>query len=182
MSTVNGLVFGNATNISNDLYRLIQPSAKPPEIVKVAKISVAAIMLICVILAWNPKTPVAELSVIAFGTIAVTIFPLWGAYFWKRATQWGAVSSTVVGVGLNLLFYIIGGKGMVLNPQSSLFELNGFLVSMIASGVVFFAVCLVTRPGETEQKSLALFFHEAMDDNGVGSSPARTVSQPGQAY
>ncbi len=182
MSTVNGLVLGNATNISVDFYRLVNPSAKPTELVKVAKISMALIMLVCVVLAWNPKTPVAELSVIAFGTIAVTIFPLWGAYFWKKATKWGAILSTVIGVGLNLLFFIIGGKNMVLNPQTSLFELNGFLVSMIAAGVIFFVVSFVTRPGEVENKSLAIFFHEALDDNGGGSSPVRTVSQPGQAY
>ena len=114
------------------------------------------------ILAWNPNTPVAELSVLAFGTVAVTIFPLWGAYFWKRATSAGAMASTLVGLGMNLVFFFWGGKNMVLFPQANLFQLNGFLAAFATSGLVFFIVCLLTMPGRIEEKSLDLFFHPAL--------------------
>lgn len=164
MSTVNGLVFGNATNIANDLIRLYKPDIDPAALVKVARISVATIMAICVVIAWNPDTPVAELSVIAFGMVAVTIFPLWGAYFWKRATRFGAMASTLVGTGLNLLFFFIGGKTMVLFPQVQFFNLNGFLVSLIVAGIVFFVGSWLTQPGTVEKKSLSLFFHPSLDE------------------
>jgi SSS family solute:Na+ symporter len=163
MSTVNGMVFGNATNIANDLYKLFRPTASAKELVGFARICVAAIMAVCVIIAWNPKTPVAELSVIAFGTVAVTFFPLWGAYFWRRATRFGAVAATLVGVGMNITFFAIGGKNMVLFPQASLLKLNGFLASFIVAGIIFFFVSLVTQPGTTEKKSLALFFHPSLE-------------------
>ncbi len=163
MSTVNSMVFGNATNIANDLYKLFRPTASAKELVGFARICVAAIMVVCVIIAWNPKTPVAELSVIAFGTVAVTIFPLWGAYFWRRATRFGAVAATLVGVGMNITFFAIGGKNMVLFPQASLLKLNGFLASFIVAGIIFFLVSLVTQPGTTEKKSLALFFHPSLE-------------------
>ncbi|MGD9209679.1 MAG: sodium:solute symporter family protein [Desulfobacteraceae bacterium] len=162
MSTVNGLVFGNATNLANDLLKLIVPDVGQKRLVEAARWSVAAIMAICVIIAWNPNTPVAELSVIAFGTVAVTIFPLWGAYFWKRATSVGAMAGTIVGLGLNLFFFFWGGKNMILFPQSQFFQLNGFLVAFLAAGAVFFIVCLLTKPGEVEKKSLALFFHPSL--------------------
>ena len=163
MSTVNGLVFGNATNLANDLLKLVAPNTDQKGLVSAARWSVAVIMAICVVIAWNPNTPVAELSVIAFGTVAVTIFPLWGAYFWKRATTAGAMASTIVGLGLNLVFFFWGGKNMVLFPQANLFQLNGFLAAFIAAGVVFFGVCLVTKPGKVEEKSLALFFHPSLN-------------------
>lgn len=147
-----------------------------------ARVAVTAIMLICVVLAWNPNTPVAELSVIAFGMIAVTIFALWGAYFWKRATRWGALASTVAGVGLNLAFFIAGGKKMVLFPQASLFQLNGFLVSFIVAGVVFFVGSLLTRPGETENRSLELFFHESLKHRRVPSPATQGIPEAGEAY
>jgi SSS family solute:Na+ symporter len=51
----------------------------------------------------------------------------------------------------------------VLFPQGDLCGLNGFLVSFIIAGVVFFGVSLLTKPGETEKKSLALFFHPSLD-------------------
>lgn len=159
MSTVNGLVFGNATNLSVDIVKTLRPETGSSELIGLARIFVAIIMVICVAIAWNPHTPVAELSIIAFGTVAVTFFALWGAYYWKRATATGAILSTLVGVSLNVAFFFIGGKAMVLFPQPSLFQLNGFLAAFIISGIVFFIGSLVTTPGKTETKSLKLFFH-----------------------
>jgi SSS family solute:Na+ symporter len=163
MSTVNGMVFGNATNIANDLYKRLRPRAGAKEMVTFARACVAAIMAVCVVIAWDSNTPVAELSVIAFGTAAVIIFPLWGAYYWRRATRYGAIASTLVGAGMNLTFLCRGGKNMVLFPQASLLKLNGFLASFIVAGIIFFFVSLVTQPGTTEKKSLALFFHPSLE-------------------
>ncbi len=162
MSTVNGLVFGNAANLSVDIIKIMRPQTKSSELINIARVFVAIIMTICVFIAWNPKTPVAELSVIAFGTVAVTFFALWGAYYWKRATATGAILSILVGVTLNAGFFFVGGKAMVLFPQQSLFQLNGFLASFIISGFVFFAGSYLTTPGKTEQKSLELFFHPVL--------------------
>lgn len=162
MTTVNGVVFGHATNLANDVYRQFKPAAGAAELVRFGRLCVAGIMFVCVVIAWNPNTPVAELAVIAFGISAVTVFPLWGAYFWKRATRHGAIAATVVGVGMNVLFLFLGGKGMVLSPQDSLFNLNGFLASFLVAGIVFFGVSLATRLGETEKRSLALFFHPSL--------------------
>ena len=166
MTTVNGVVFGHATNMANDVYRLFKPDAGTTELVRFGRLCVAGIMIVCVIIAWNPNTPVAELAVIAFGISAVTIFPLWGAYFWKRATRHGAMAATVVGVGMNIMFLFLGGKAMVLFPQASLYNLNGFLVSFIVAGIVFFGVSLATQLGVTEKKSLALFFHPSLNRHG----------------
>jgi len=77
----------------------------------------------------------------------------------------GSYLSLLVSVALwNLTFLLRGGKNMVLFPQPSLRNLNGFLVSFIVAGVVFFVVSLVTQPGTTEKKSLALFFHPSLDE------------------
>ena len=162
MTTVNGVVFGHATNIANDVYKVFRPKSDTRELVRFGRLCIAGIMIVCVAIAWNPNTPVAELAVIAFGISAVTIFPLWGAYFWKRATRYGAIGAVVVGVGMNVAFLIMGGKAMVLFPQAGLFNLNGFLVSFIVAGIVFFVVSLATRPGATEKRSLALFFHRSL--------------------
>ncbi len=163
MSTVNGMVFGNASNLANDLYKLFKPTASAKELIRFARGCVAAIMAVCVVIAWNPNTPVAELSVIAFGTVAVTIFPLWGAYFWRRATRFGAMAATLVGVGMNVTFFAAGGKAWILSPQAKLLNLNGFLVSFVVAGIIFFLVSMLTQPGVTEKKSLALFFHPSLD-------------------
>ncbi|CCK79727.1 sodium:solute symporter family protein [Desulfobacula toluolica] len=163
MSTVNGLVFGNAANLSVDVIKIMRPETKPSELITIARVFVAIIMAICVFIAWNPNTPVAELSIIAFGTVAVTFFALWGAYYWKRATATGAILSILVGVCLNITFFFVGGKAMVLFPQKSLFQLNGFLASFIIAGIVFFVGSYLTTPGKTEQKSLKLFFHPVLN-------------------
>jgi len=175
MTTVNAMVFGNASNIANDLYKLIKPEADTKALVRFARVCVAVLMIVCVAIAWNSATPVAELSVIAFGIGAVTIFPLWGAYFWKRATRYGAIAGTLAGLGSNLVFLLLGlikgpnVKAMVLAPQKPLYGLNGFLVSFIIAGVVFFVVSLLTPLGPTEKKSLAIFFHPSLD--GGASAP-----------
>jgi SSS family solute:Na+ symporter len=135
-------------------------------------------MAVCTWIAWNPNTPVAELSVIAFGMVAVTIFPLWGAYFWKRATTAGAIAATLGGAGLTVLFFFIGGKGMILSPQASFFQLNGFLVAFLAAGILFIGVSLATKPGAVEQKSLSFFFHPAMNGNGIHAAESMAKLQP----
>jgi solute:Na+ symporter, SSS family len=163
MTTVNGMVFAHATNIANDLYRLANPSVTARELVRFGRVCIAGILAVCVLIAWNPKTPVAELSVIAFGICAVTIFPLWGAYFWRRATRHGAIASTAVGVGMNILFLVLGGNNMVLLPQPVLLHLNGFLAAFLTAGATFFLVSLATKPGPVEQRSLALFFHSSLE-------------------
>ena len=171
MTTVIGVAFGNASNIANDLYKLVRPGAATKELVRVGRICIAGIVAVCVLIAWIPGIPVAELAIIAFGIMAVTIFPLWGAYYWKRATRFGAVAATLTGVGMNLTFLVwglitAGGPGvkkMLLLPQKSLLNLNGFLVSFLVTGAVFFAVSLATRTGATEKKSLAVFFHPSLD-------------------
>jgi SSS family solute:Na+ symporter len=162
MSTVNGLVFGNAANLSVDIIKVIKPETKSSELINIARVFVAIIMAICVVIAWNPNTPVAELSIIAFGTVAVTFFALWGAYYWKRATATGAILSILVGVALNVTFFLVGGKAWVLFPQKALLNMNGFLAAFIISGIVFFAGSYLTTPGKTEEKSLALFFHPVL--------------------
>jgi len=171
MTTVIGVVFGNAANIANDLYKLVKPSAAAKELVGLGRICIGGIMAVCILIAWDPATPVAELAIIAFGIMAVTIFPLFGAYFWQRATRYGAVAATLVGVGMNVAFLVwgiaeggrAGAKKMALLPRASLGNLNGFLVSFLVAGAVFFLVSLITKPGETEKKSLALFFHKSLD-------------------
>ncbi|MBL7219513.1 MAG: sodium:solute symporter family protein [Phycisphaerae bacterium] len=168
-TTVIGVVFGNASNIANDLYKLVKPQATAKQLVMLGRICIGAIMAVCIALAWNPNIPIAELAIIAFGIMAVTVFPLWGAYYWKRATRFGAIAGTLAGVGMNLTFIVLGVvsgtgvKSMLLTPQDFLLNLNGFLVSFIVAGVVFFGVSLITPLGETEKKSLELFFHPSLD-------------------
>ena len=59
---------------------------------------------------------------------------------------------------------IIRGENMVLAPQPFLLNLNGFLVSFIAAGIVFFVGSLMTQLGPVEKRSLALFFHPALKE------------------
>ena len=124
----------------------------------------------CVLIAWTRSLPVAELALIGFGIMAITVFPLWGAYHWRRATRIGAVAATLIGVGMNLTFIIWGvatggGSGVTkkLLLPLPIVHLNGFLISFIVAGLVFFLVSLLTRPGPTEQRSLRLFFHPSLD-------------------
>jgi len=168
-TTVIGVVFGNASNIANDLYKLIKPKATEKQLVRLGRICIAGIMAICIALAWNPDIPIAELAIIGFGIMTVTIFPLWGTYYWKRSTRFGAIAATLTGVGMNLTFIVwgvasgTGIKRMLLAPQDFLCNLNGFLVSFIVAGIVFIGVSLITPLGETEKKSLELFFHPSLD-------------------
>jgi len=169
MTTVIGVVFGNASNIANDLYKQVKPNATAKQLVTLGRICIGGIIAVCIALAWNPNIPIAELAIIAFGIMAVTIFPLWGAYYWRRATRYGAVACTLTGVGMNLMFLIWGiasgggAKSLLLTPQGFLLNLNGFLVSFIVAGIVFFGVSLITPLGEVEKKSLKLFFHSSLD-------------------
>ena len=47
MSTVNRMLFGNATNLANDLYKLFRPTAEANELVSCSRICVAITMIMC---------------------------------------------------------------------------------------------------------------------------------------
>jgi SSS family solute:Na+ symporter len=147
MSTIDSIVFGNATNIINDWYCKIAKGHSEGYLIWAGRIVMILLVIIGGILTAIPKIPLAELNVLSFSATGMMFFGLVGGYIWRGATRAGALSSILVGVFL-VYFLSLVWPGQGPGPSPALGGLTPFLIAFPISGVVFVLVSLLTRKRE----------------------------------
>lgn len=138
MSTVNALLMLVSSTVVKDLYlNFINPSASD-KIIKNRSFWVTTIIgLAVVIFALKPPEFLIWLNLFAFGGLESAF--LWSVVFglyWKKANQYGAISSMAVGLGL----YIAIDR---LSPH--IFGMHTVTIPIFASLIVFVIVSLSTQ-------------------------------------
>jgi Na+/pantothenate symporter len=106
MSTADSILLTASTTICRDFYQvLINPNAKPPQLLKLTRITVLIVGIGGFIFAmWYP-TFATIMNMYVFGAAAATFFcPLVAAFYWKRATTTGVIASLIVGAGTTILW------------------------------------------------------------------------------
>jgi SSS family solute:Na+ symporter len=149
VSTANNYLFSPATNLINDVYvRYVRPSAPNAEILIVSRLVVVALG------AWSlwqslGTTSVLKQSLYAYTVYAAALTPvILAAFFWRRATAAGAVTSIAAGT----IITIIWDKPFVSQHlPASVAERDAILPALIASLICLFLVSLLT-PRSTEAK------------------------------
>lgn len=148
MSTISSQLLVTASAVTEDFYKtFFRRHAKDKELVLIGRLSVLAVSIVAVILAYNPNDTILGLVSHAwagFGSAfgPVVLFSL----FWRRMTMWGAFAGILTG-GLTVIFWLnIDNLGL---PQgftewsSGVYEMiPGFLLSLLA----LFIVSLATHP------------------------------------
>jgi SSS family solute:Na+ symporter len=74
----------------------------------VGRVSMLALLVFCIIFAWFRPGLISVLSSMASGGLLVMAPTLIAAFFWKRATAWGAVVSMIAGGVLTASLYLSG--------------------------------------------------------------------------
>jgi len=149
VSTANNYLFSPATNLINDVYsRYIRPSASNTEILIVCRLVVVALGGWALWQAIGIKS-VLQQSLYAYTIYSAALTPvILAAFFWRRATSAGAVSSIAAGTIVTVLW----DKPFVSQHLPvSIAQRDAILPALIVSLICLFVVSLLT-PRSTEAK------------------------------
>ena len=147
VSTANNYLFSPATNLVNDVFaRYVMKDASNRMIVWVSRAMV--VVLGCWALVQALKiTSVLKMSLYAYTIYSAALTPvILAAFFWKRATAAGAVSSIAAGTAVT-----VGWQYLAPHLPSVLAERDAILPALLASLLGLFVVSLATKPPSAKQ-------------------------------
>jgi cation/acetate symporter len=121
LSTAAGLLLAISSAVSHDLLKgQLTPNMSEKSELLAARISMAAAIVVAVLLGLNPPGFAAETVALAFGLAAASIFPaLMMGIFFGRINNVGAVAGMLSGLVVTLL-YIFLHKGWFFIPDTNM--------------------------------------------------------------
>ncbi|MCZ6596379.1 MAG: sodium:solute symporter family protein [Planctomycetota bacterium] len=160
VSTADSYLLSPATSLVRDVYqRFVKPDANPAHMVKVGRFTVLALGLVALGLAFLSKE-YFSVALFAYTIYGAGITPaILAAYFWKRATLAGAVSSMLTGVSTALVWKWLtvessqtwadgAGLGFLgdLGRWATKSGVEAIIPAIVVSIVVLIVVSLLTPP------------------------------------
>ena len=154
ISTANNYLFSPATNLVNDVFvRYVKPDAGNRQILLVSRAMVVLLGL------WSLWQSLGTSSVLKKSLYAYTIYSaaltpvILAAFFWRRATAAGAVSSIAAGTFVTVFWdsaFVHAHLPAVVSERDAIFP------ALLASLLCLFAVSLLTPPpGEAQLRPFA---------------------------
>ncbi|GBU64318.1 SSS family solute:sodium (Na+)/proline symporter [Staphylococcus aureus] len=142
MSTISSQLLVTSSSLTEDFYKLVRGEEKAKthqkEFVMVGRLSVLAVAIVAIAIAWNPNDTILNLVGNAWAGFGASFSPLvLFALYWKGLTRAGAVSGMVSGA-LVVIVWIAWIKPLAhINEIFGLYEIiPGFIVSVIVTYVV----------------------------------------------
>jgi len=147
VSTANNYLFSPATNLVNDVFaRYIMKDASNTAIVWVSRGMVVVLGLWALVQALK-ITSVLKMSLYAYTIYSAALTPvILAAFFWKRATAAGAVSSIAAGTAVT-----VGWQYLTPFLPKILADRDAILPALMASLLGLFVVSLLTKRPSAEQ-------------------------------
>ncbi|WP_066191519.1 sodium:solute symporter family protein [Gracilibacillus timonensis] len=139
LSSTDSLYLGVTTSIGNDFYRILAPVFKKgitaakleSQSVKVAKGSLIVVGLLSLYISLDRPDSLSILIQFSFSAILSGILaPISLGYFWKKATNYGAIGAVISGAGLYVVF-------------TQLNVIENIYLAMFFASLVSFAVMIV---------------------------------------
>jgi len=152
MSTISSQLLVSSSSLTEDFYKtFVRRSASQSELVLVGRISVFAVSLVAILLAFDRSSSVLDLVSNAWAGFGAAFGPIiLLSLYWKRFTRYGALAGMITGAAVTLFWIyapvLDGGAAL----SSVFYELiPGFLAAVAASVVV----SLVSRPAKDEVRA-----------------------------
>ena len=150
MSTADSQLLVTASSVAEDLYKnVMNPQVDQKKVLRISRITVAAIAILAYIIAWDPNSSIMGLVSNAWAGLGAAFGPtVLMSLFWKRTNFAGAVAGIVSG-GLTVIIWdyipLVGGQ--TLGSATGIYSLLvGFIISIIL--IVVFS--LLTPPPTEE--------------------------------
>jgi SSS family solute:Na+ symporter len=160
ISTIDSILLTLSSMCSRDIYKaVIRPEATEDAELRIGKWIIPLLALIFFVFAFwaSGKTGlgfmIAPLSAAASAGLLMAVPALVGAFFWRRGTAAGALTSMVIGALVVLVLQISGSKPLGMWPG-----VWGFLTSI----TLYFGVSLATRPPEAKAEAFMQFLEQTL--------------------
>ncbi|MBS3814808.1 sodium:solute symporter family protein [Candidatus Bipolaricaulota bacterium] len=138
-STLGSITLTLSSSVSRDIVGNLYPDAEERIQLLAGKLAIPLLIGVFILFAWLRPGLIAVLSSMASGGLLVTAPPLIGAFFWKRGTGAGVVSSMSIGGVATGVLYLANFKPFGWWPS-----VWGFLLTIF----LFVTVSLFTSPPE----------------------------------
>ena len=111
----------------------------------VARLTVVAISVVSVFLAWNPNSSVFNIVSFAWAGFGASFGPLViASLFWKRTNKWGALAGMLMG-GVSVFVW-----KYLIRPLGGAFDIYELLPAFVLSAIAIVAVSLLTKKPDAE--------------------------------
>ncbi|PIE54364.1 MAG: sodium:solute symporter [Dethiosulfovibrio peptidovorans] len=137
VSTLNSIVLTLGSMFGRDVIRPLHPGLSEEDELRMGRAMIPAVSLACFVFAQFRFDLIVVLSSLASGGLLMQLPAVLGAFFWRRSTAWGALSSLIVGGTVVTWLSLAGLKPLGQWPA---------IWGLTASGAVFVTVSLVTAP------------------------------------
>ena len=180
LSTAAGLLLAISSAVSHDLLKgQLTPNMSERNELLAARVSMAAAIVVAVLLGLNPPGFAAQTVALAFGLAAASIFPALMMGIFTKVNNVGAIAGMVSGLVVTLL-YIFLHKGWFFIPDTNLFTDADPLLGPIKStsfgaigAMVNFAVAyLVSRATAPIPKDIEALVEAVRIPRGAGAAAA----------
>jgi SSS family solute:Na+ symporter len=154
ISTANNYLFSPATNLINDVFvRYVEPEATNKKILIVSRLLVVLLGVWSLWQSFQTKS-VLKMSLHAYTIYSAALTPvILAAFFWKRATAAGAVSSIAAGTFVTVFWDF---DFVHRHLPSMVADRDAIFPALVASLLCLFVVSLFTaRPSEAQLRPFA---------------------------
>ncbi|WP_319496891.1 sodium:solute symporter family protein [uncultured Cohaesibacter sp.] len=152
ISTIDSILLTLSSMLARDVYGSFSSETNDAAQLKIGRFVIPVISLIALAFASLKLSLISILSVAASSGLVVMVPAIIGAFFWKRGTAAGALSSIIVGGLFVIIMYMTG---------NNLFGLNAGILGLPVSALVFVLVSLVTVRHE---KMARIFVDDISDE------------------
>ncbi|MCS7142183.1 MAG: sodium:solute symporter family protein [Aigarchaeota archaeon] len=144
MSTIEAFIMTCSSVVVVDVFKKgLKVNWSEKSLLNVGRIVIGVLGLGSLWFAYNPGQVIGVLVTAGWGLYSVLVPAALCAFYWRRATKWGAISSILVGIVLILLGYT------VLTPLWPP-GFQPFTVGLLVSWATFFIVSRFTKPPSKE--------------------------------
>ncbi len=152
ISTIDSILLTLSSMLARDVYGSFSSETNDAAQLKIGRFVIPVISLVALAFASLKLSLISILSVAASSGLVVMVPAIIGAFFWKRGTAAGALSSIIGGGLFVIVMYMTG---------NNLFGLNAGILGLPVSALVFVLVSLVTVRHE---KMARIFVDDISDE------------------
>lgn len=158
ISTINSIILTLSSMVSQDILKIINPVMEESRLFTLGRFFVPLFAIVTFLFASLKLGLIAVLSVASSAGLLVIVPAIVGAFFWKRGTAAGAITSIVIG-GIAAFWFQFGGvKPLGWGPG---------VWSGIISTALFIIVSLLTTPPEEKAEAFMSYVNGALRENKV---------------
>ncbi len=143
VSTLNSIVLTLGSMFGRDVIRSLSPGLSEKRELSIGRVMIPIVTVACFVFAQFKFDMIVVLSSMASGGLLMQLPAVLGAFFWKRATAVGALSSLIVGGAVVSILSVTNLKPMGQWPS---------VWGLAASSVVFALASLLSSPPENADR------------------------------